>query len=192
MAVLISKETHFQGLSCRHNTGRSPLRPDRSERLQRTKLGSANLRSYHTLLSPGRVLENGPHCGNSGQNIHSEDRHGGEGALSAGGHIEGQWVVLSFQWPPPTADHETKMWVPVNYLGRWPWEALVEERGRQRKECVTEQTATEATEPKSLLQVTPTKGWGISGIYSLTITSHQLRQAGHAGREGRGVASWHF
>ena len=35
------------------------------------------------LLSQGCVLENGFGCGNSGRNVHSKDRRGGEGPLIA-------------------------------------------------------------------------------------------------------------
>ena len=56
----------------------------------------------NTLLSQGCILENGSHCGNGEQNVHSKDRGESEEPQIAPVQFTGQPAVTASQWPPPT------------------------------------------------------------------------------------------
>lgn len=53
------------------------------------------------LLSRGCVLENGSGSGNSGQNVYSKGRGGGEEYSTVQVQLEGQLVGRFSWWPPP-------------------------------------------------------------------------------------------
>lgn len=55
-----------------------------------------------TLLSQGGILENGSHCGNDGQSIHSKERGRSEKLPIAGLQLMGQPGVTSSQQLPPS------------------------------------------------------------------------------------------
>ena len=74
-----------------------------------------------TPLSQSCVLENGSHCGNGGQSVHSKDRGGGEGPPIAGSSPRGQVVVTSAWWPLPSiaevvSDHRNSACVFLHSL----------------------------------------------------------------------------
>ena len=56
----------------------------------------------NSTFSQGCILENGLHCKNSGQNVHSMDKEGDEEPPIAKVQLMGQPAVISSQRPPPT------------------------------------------------------------------------------------------
>lgn len=56
----------------------------------------------NSIFSQGCILENGLHCKNTGQNVHSMDKEGDEEPPIARVQLMGQPAVISSQRPPPT------------------------------------------------------------------------------------------
>lgn len=87
VAALISKGTYIRGLLYRWLQEESILYL--STRILGVYIKSSTGFSHicqagslnNTLLSQGCILENGPHCGNGGQNTHSKDEGGGSDCL---------------------------------------------------------------------------------------------------------------